>query len=316
MTLDRARFTRSIAAGLVAVSSTRPNMAGAQGLTKVVAASVVNDGGTAALYAVHAGLFRKAGLDVELQMFSSGGTATTAVLGGSAQFGFSSLITLLVAHDRGVPITLVASAGVITPDVPYSQFVVQKDAPYQTGRDLNGKTIGTPALKDLDTVAVQNWVDKNGGDSSTLRFIEMPAAVAVAAVEDGRIDGTELNTPTLTKALKSGKVRVLAQIFDAIAPRFLNTSWFTTNAYASAHGDVVARFAGVLAESGKYCNAHQSETIGLVAQNAKLDNDEIAGMTRVVFADGLKTSEIQPLIDLAAKYKLISKRFDAATFVI
>jgi NitT/TauT family transport system substrate-binding protein len=290
-------------------------MAGAQDLTKVIASSVVNDGGTAALYAVHAGLFRKAGLDVEIQIFSSGGAAAAAVLGGSAQFGFSSLTTLLTAFDHGVPITLVASAGVITPDVPYSQFVIAKDAPYKTGHDLNGKTIGTPALKDLDTVAVQNWVDKNGGDSSTLRFIEMPAAVAVASVEQGRIDGTELNTPTLTKALKGGKVRVLAQIFDAIAPRFLNTSWFTTNAYAKDHGDVVTRFSSVLSEAGKYCNAHQSETIGLVKQNAKLSDDDIAGMTRVVFADGLKTAEIQPVIDVSAKYKLISKRFDAATLI-
>ncbi len=222
---------------------------------------------------------------------------------------------MITAHDRGVPFTLVAPAGIVTPDVPYSQFVVRKDATFKTAADLNGKTIGCPALKDLDTIAIQNWVDQNGGDSKTLKFVEMPGPVAVAAVEEGRIDGVDLNTPSLTRALESGKVRVFAQIFDAIAPRFINTAWFTTADFANANQATVTRFAAVINDANKYCNAHHGETVALVAQNAKLDEKLVARMARITFSDALRPQEIQPLIDVAAKYKAISKVFDAKALI-
>jgi NitT/TauT family transport system substrate-binding protein len=267
------------------------------------------------LYAAHAGLFRKAGLDVELQVLTSGGAAAAAVAGGAAQFGLSSLIGVIIAHDRGVPFSLVAPAGVVTPDVVYSEFVVGKDTTWKTGADLNGKTVGTPALKDLDTIALQNWVDLNGGDSKTLKFVEMPGPAAVAAVEEGRIDGVDLNTPSLARALASGKVRAFAQIFNAIAPRFINTAWFTTTDYANANRDVVTTFAAVVADANKYCNAHHAETVALVAENSKLDESIVARMTRIPFADALRPAEIQPLIDVAYKYKAIAKPFDAQTMI-
>jgi NitT/TauT family transport system substrate-binding protein len=314
-TLDRATFVRSAAALAAGGAGVRWRPAAAAEPTPITVACVPNDGSTPALYAQHAGWFRDAGLDVTLQMFPSGAGSAAAIVGGAAQLGISSMITLLIAHDHGVPFTLVASSGVITPDNPYSQFIVRKETTYKTGRDFNGKTVGVPSLRDLDTIAIQNWVDLNGGDSKTLQFIEMPPPLAVVALEEGRIDGTEVTSPTLTMALNGGKVRVLAQIFSSISPRFLNTAWFTTVDYATTNPDVVKRFTAVLARAGKYCNAHQAETVPLVAQNAKLDEAQVAGMTRVVFADGLRPQEVQPLIDVAAKYKALSKDFSATDII-
>ena len=254
-------------------------------------------------------------MNAQLTVLTSGAAGASAVAGGAAQFGISSLVNIISAHERGVPFTLVAPAGIVTSDVPYSQFVVRKDAAIKTAKDLNGKTIGIPGLKDMDTVAIMNWADKNGGDSTTLKFVEMSGSVALAALEDGRIDGVDLNTPTLTRGLEGGKVRVLAQIFDAIAPRFANTAWFTTEDYAAKNRDVVGRFARVMTDAAMYCNAHHAETVAMVAQNAKLDEKLVGRMARITFADYLRAADIQPLIDVSAKYKTIAKTFDARTLI-
>jgi NitT/TauT family transport system substrate-binding protein len=289
--------------------------ASAQDLPAITLASLINDTATSALYAVNAGLFKKAGLNAQLQLLSSGAAGTAAVAGGAAQFGLSSLVNIISAHEKGIPFTLVAPAGVVTSDVPYSQFVVRKDAPIKTAKDLNGKTIGTPGLKDMDTVAIMNWVDKNGGDSATLKFIEMSGPVALAAIEEGRIDGADLNTPTLTRGLEGGKVRTLAQVFDAVAPRFCNTGWFTTDDYAAKNRDVVQKFARVMNDAAAYCNAHHADTVSMVAQNAKIDEKLVARMARITFGDYLRPAEIQPLIDVAFKYKTIDKAFDAKLLI-
>ena len=312
--MRRSPFLRSLASTALVAGSLRAP-ADAQDLPTITLATLINDTATSALYAAHAGLFRKAGLNAQLQVLSSGAAGAAAVAGGAAQFGLSSLVGIIAAHDRGIPFTLIAPAGVVTSDVPYSQFVVRTDSPIKTGRDLNGKTIGSPGLKDMDTVAIMNWVDQNGGDSKTLHFIEMSGSVALAAIEEGRIDGADLNTPTLTRGLESGKVRLLAQIFDAIAPRFSNTGWFTTTGYASKNRDVAERFARVMYEAGTYCNAHHADTVALVAENAKLDEKLVARMARITFGDYLRPAEIQPLINVAAKYNVIAKPFDARALI-
>ena len=312
--MRRSPFLRSLASTVLVAGSLRAP-AGAQDLPAITLATLINDTATSALYAVHAGLFRKAGLNAQLQVLSSGAAGAAAVAGGATQFALSSLVGIIAAHDRGIPFTLVAPAGVVTSDVPYSQFVVRTDSPIKTARDLNGKTIGAPGLKDMDSVAIMNWVDQNGGDSKTLRFIEMSGSVALAAIEEGRIDGADLNTPTLTRGLESGKVRTLAQIFDAIAPRFSNTGWFTTTDYAAKNRIVVERFARVMGEAGAYCNAHHADTAALVAENAKLDEKLVARMARITFGDYLRPSEIQPLINVAAKYNVIAKPFDARALI-
>lgn len=309
--MRRSPFLISLAA-----SALTARAAGAQTTPATITlGTLINDTATPALYATHAGLFEKAGLDVHLQVLSSGAAGAAAVAGGAVQFALSSLIGIIAAHDKGIPFTLVAPAGIATSDVPYSQFVVRTDSTIKNARDLNGKTIGAAGLGDLDTVAIENWVDQNGGDSKTLKFVEMPAPAALAAIVEGRIDGADLNTPTLTRGLESGKVRTLAQVFDAIAPRFENTGWFTTTTYADANRAVVQRFARVMADADAYCNTHHADTVELVAENAKLDPKLVARMARVTFGDYLRPADIQPLINVAAKYHAIAKPFDASALI-
>jgi NitT/TauT family transport system substrate-binding protein len=308
------RTALSAAATIAAGAGLLRRPAGAQE-TSITLATLINDTATAALYAAKAGIFKRYGLNAELQIMNSGAAAAAAIAGGAAQFGISSLVTLIEAHERRVGFTLVAPAGTVTSDVPYSQFVVRKDATWKTGRDFNGRLVGVPALKDLDSVAIMNWVDQTGGDSRTLRFVELPAVASVVAIEDGRIDGANLNTPTLTRALDGGKLRTLAQIFDAIAPRFTNTGWFTTSDYVAKNRGVVDRFARALRDSALYCNTHHAETVPMVAQNAKLDEALVARMPRITFGEFLTARDIQPVIDVAFKYKTIDKRFDAQELI-
>jgi NitT/TauT family transport system substrate-binding protein len=287
----------------------------AQDLPLIKLAAPANDTATSALYAVRSGMFKRAGLNVEITPMASGAAVASAVAGGAVQFGNSSLVTLIEAHAKHLPFSLVATSGMIETNVPYAAFVVRKDAPFKTARDLDGKTIATPALRDLNAISTMAWVDQNGGDSSTLHFIELSAAATLAAIADGRVDGGILGTPILTQGLQTGQVRVFAKAFDAVAKRFIHIGWFTTDDYAAKNPDVVARFARVMHDSAVYCNAHQPETVDMIAEFGKLDPDVVRRMARVTFAEYLTASEIQPLVDVAAKYKVIDARFDAQELI-
>lgn len=310
MRLSRTRFVTLLGSVVAA-----PRVVAAQDLPLIRLVTVTNDTVTAALYAERAGLFRSAGLNVALLPANSGAAASAAVAGGAAEFGFSSLVTLIEAHVRGVPFTLVAPAGQYTSDVPYAVFIVRKDAPFKTARDFNGKIMAVQALKDLNSIAMLQWMDVNGGDPKSIKFVELPLAAFAAAIEDGRVDGGNIGTPYLTMALDDGRIRTLAQIFDAIGKRFLIGAYFANADYVAKNREAVERFSRIIHDASLYCNAHHADTVAMVAAFSKVDEKIVGRMTRVTFPEYLSARDIQPLVDVAFKFKSIEKPFDAQELI-
>jgi ABC-type nitrate/sulfonate/bicarbonate transport system substrate-binding protein len=73
----------------------------------------------------------------------------------------------------------------------------------------------------------------------------------------------------------------------------------------------VARFARAVAEASVYTNAHPAETVDMVSKFTSVAPDDVAHMTRVTCGIKLDPKEIQPVVDVAVKYKVIPNRFDA-----
>src|SRR6185312_3111564 len=170
-------------------------------LTSIKVGLVPSDDITPVLYAVRSGMFKKAGLDVQLFPSSSGTAVAQAVVGGSYEIGKSSLVSLMNAHLRGLPLYLIAAGGVYDTSAPYAELVVAPDSRYKTGKDLDRKLIGVPALNDLNVVVADGWVDQHGGDSKSLKFLEIPNSAATAALGEHRIDAYVMLYPPLAAAL-------------------------------------------------------------------------------------------------------------------
>ncbi len=135
MKIRRSRAVALLAAPLALAG---PEPLRAQELPLVKIAAPANDTATSALYAIKAGLFRRAGLNVEIDPMNSGAAVASAVAGNAIQIGNSSLVGIIEAHAKGVPFTLVATSGMIESDV-LPAMVVKKDSLHRVARDLNGK---------------------------------------------------------------------------------------------------------------------------------------------------------------------------------
>jgi NitT/TauT family transport system substrate-binding protein len=267
------------------------------------------------LYAQKAGLFARAGLNVILDKSQSGAAAAAAVLSGSYDIAKSSLVNLMSAHVKGIPFTLIAPAGMWDDSTPFAQLLVLKDSPIHTAKDLNGKLLSVPALHDIGQVSDSAWVQQHGGDSSTLHFVEFPMSGASAALDTHRIDATTIVGPAMDAAMATGKFRSLGATFGAIAPHYLFSGWFTTKEWAAAHPDVVKRFLRVWAEAAAYANTHHDETEPLLAQFSLIPIEVLHKMTRGVYGTTLSAADIQPVIDVAAKYQMIDKAFPAQEII-
>jgi NitT/TauT family transport system substrate-binding protein len=283
----------------------------AQAPVTIRIATTADDNSTPILYGVQAGRFRAAGIDVQIQQVSNGSAIAAGVAGGAYDVGKASLTSILTSHLRGIPFTIVAAAGVYDTKAPYGTLLVAADSPIHTAKDLNGQTLGIGALQSIDEVGIDAWMDRNGADSKSLKYVEIPQSALQAAIEAHRIAGGVLNRPQLDNALAGGKVRTLYPIYDAIALSFMSSGWFTTTDWANAHADVLARFVRVVQESARYANAHHSETAPILAQFSGIQLEVIEKSPRAILGTSLSPALVQPVIDLAAKYGLLPRRFPA-----
>jgi NitT/TauT family transport system substrate-binding protein len=285
--------------------------AGQPALTTVRVAGVLSDELTPVLYAQKSGLYAKAGLDVQVIPAASGAAVSSAVLAGSYDIGKSSLISLMNAHLRGLPLVVIGGSGVYDPKNPYAQMVTAADSPINSAKDLTGKTIGVPSLNDLNVLAADLWLDKNGGDSRSVRYIELPNSTLGAALTEKRADAAVMTYPYLADVLESHAVKPLGAAYGAIANSFLITCWFVSSDWAAKHADAIHAFIDATDRAALYTNAHHAETAPLIAEITKIPLAVITKMPRSVSSTVLHLSDIQPLIDGSAKYKLIPQPFPA-----
>ena len=279
-------------------------------------AGVQTDDITPLVYAIKTGMFARAGLDVQSMATNSGAATSAAVASGTYEIGKSSLLSLMAAHLRNVPLTVIAAGVVHDTHNPFAELVVPANAPgFTTGKDFNGKTIATSALNDLSTVSVDAWIEKNGGDSKTVKYVELPVSAMMAAVVEHRVDAAFMLYPPLAEAMSSGKVRAVCAAYDAIAPFFVLSGWFTTTDYAEKHPDVIRKFVRVMYEASKYTNRHQSETAPMMSELTKVPMNIYQTMPRVGAATSTNLKDWQPLIDASAKYGVISRAFPAKDFI-
>ena len=254
-------------------------------------------------YAQENGFFDKAGLDVQVTVSTSTPAIAAAILSGTYDIAYSTVSTLATAHAKGLPVTIIAPSGMINGTAkPIAGIVVGSNSGIQTGKDFNGKTFGAAALNTLAEYVPRAWVDKHGGDSTTIKFVEIPFPAIPDALASGRIDGGYLVEPFLSIALKRNVARFLNTGDDAIAPVYLASCWYATTQWTKAHPDLVARFATAITDAGKWANANPAKVVPIVANHLKSDPDAVAATPRTVFADRLVAAQIQPWIDITARY--------------
>lgn len=252
-----------------------------------------NDSAGPTFYAEALGYYKSAGLNVTLNFANN---STAALAGGALAIAAMPVTLVAIARDKGVPFVMIAPLSLYVSTTPDHALIVLKDAPYRTAADLNGKTIGTRDLGNMSYFAARAWLDKNGGDSKSIRWYELSDPLDVAAMKAGRLDAASISEPALTPALRGGDVRVLAPVFDAIAPRFLVAGCVTTDAFAKAHPEVIRRYADAIARAAKWANANQAQSGAILEKYTHTPVPP--GAARALYGDRLRVAEVQPVLDL------------------
>jgi NitT/TauT family transport system substrate-binding protein len=299
---SRADALRSIAFATAAFG-TLGARAGAQARGALTVATLPSEAGAEIFYAQEMGFFSAAGIDVTIQTMTNGAAVASAVASGAVDIGFTTPISLALAHQKGIEFLTVAPGVLYTNAAPFSALFVAKDSPIKTARDLQGKVIAANGLGTLTEYGPRLWIDKNGGDATQVKFIELPFSGMVDALTNGRVDAAEIGEPEL--AVAAAKNRLLAYPMSAIASEFLFGVWFAATPWVKSHRDLVAKFAAAIRTTARWANqpVNQTRSGAILSQYTKIPTSVIATMTRARYGENLTPGLLQPVIDTAARYQ-------------
>jgi NitT/TauT family transport system substrate-binding protein len=307
----RARFLLAATAAMAAGTPVRPAFAD----DTLRIGALLLDNTAEVFYARELGMFKRAGLDVDITTFPSGGAAASALVGGAVDISIGDVLTVAEAHSRHVPLTYLAPATVYTKAFPAYALLVAVDSPIRAARDFNGKTVATNALKNILQVPTEAWIDNNGGDAKSVKFVEVPFPTMAPAILDGRVDAASISEPFITNALDSGKFRMISVSERNVAPEFMFSGWTTTTDYAAAHPDVIKKFVAVMLESARWGNANRPQSAQILVGVNKMPPEVAAKMLRSYYGEKLSPALLQPVIDAALKYGAIGNSFPASEII-
>jgi NitT/TauT family transport system substrate-binding protein len=284
-----------------------PRRAVAQAAIAMNVATTPNDAGAEVYYAADMGFFKRARLEVTITTINNGVTIAAGIVAGTFDAAQASVPSIASGHERGLPLVIIAPAATWSSSTVTTALVIAKSATMRTAKDLEGKTIAVNGV--LTQLGASAWLEKNGADLGTIKFLDLPYASMAPGLAAKRIDAAVLAEPDLDPALAT-EAKVLAAPYDAIAKEFLISAWFTTLDYAKGHPEALRRLERAILDAGRWANRNRARSGEILAKYTKVAVSP--DMVRVAYAERTSAALAQPLIDAAARYKALRATFPAS----
>ena len=257
------------------------------------------------------GIFAKHNIDLTMEQAQGGAAIVPAVVSGQYQFGFSNIVSLLLAQSKNVPVKAVANGNNSTGD-PAKDFgeLIVKDPAIRTAKDLEGRTVATNTLKNIVDTSVKDIVSKAGGDAGKVKFVELGFPDMAAALDAGRVQGIFVVEPFLSAALAKGWHAVGS--FADVDPNLVISLYFTSAQLVAQKPDLVKRFTAAMTESLAYAQAHPDAAKQVVTTYTNIKADAAAAMTLPKWSAGIDKASIDKMNQLMVTDGLLTSPADTA----
>ncbi|MFZ0161292.1 MAG: ABC transporter substrate-binding protein [Kineosporiaceae bacterium] len=262
---------------------------------------------------IQKGFFAAAGLEVTAKPAQGGAAVVPAVLSGEDQFGFSNVVSLLTARDKGLPLVSIAAGVSSTGDPAHdvNAVLVRKDSALRSAKDLEGRKVAVNSLNNIGDTTIKTAVAKAGGDPSKVTFVEMPFPDMPAQLEAGTIDAAWEAEPFRTQILTAGG-RILFDNLTETYPTLQISHYFTSRQTKDKDPAMVAAFVAAINTSMTYASSHPDEVRAVLATYTKISPDVAATMSLPLWPTALDRRSLTVVGTAAHSYGTLAKDPDVA----
>lgn len=212
-----AALVAALSLGLAACSSTDTGTGDATAAPpdanspRAVTIGALSISETAPLWAaVEAGVFAEHGLDVTVQPIQGGAQAMPALLNGDIDFSVGQPFGAMRASIQGLDVKIVANyAQSLAEGDDINSVVVGAGSDISSPADLAGKKVAVNSLGAAGDLTIMAAVEADGGDPSTVEFVEVAFPDAQAQLDAGNVDAAWVPEPFVSIIVGAGGARVV-----------------------------------------------------------------------------------------------------------
>ena len=261
---------------------------------------------TGALWAaIDAGIFEEHGLNVEVVPAQGGAQAIPALLSEDIQFAIGQPFGPIRADLQDLGIVIIGDyANSLADGTDVNAVVALGGSGIASPKDLSGKKVSVNSLGAAGDLTIRAAVDADGGDSSTIEFVEVAFPEAKAQLDAGTIDAAWVPDPFRGIILGAGGVSVVSP-YQAVIPGLTVLTNITTQKLIDEDPDLVADYSAAMAEALAYAADNEDAVRAAIATGLDIPAEAAAGITLPTFTWELDTKSIEELGELAVEYKVI-----------
>jgi NitT/TauT family transport system substrate-binding protein len=309
MVVSRRNFLLKLSVGIAALPFGR-GTSWAQTKSKLGYMKIVDS--AAMFMAMEKGFFKAEGLEIEPVPMAGGAVIVQGVTSGDLQFGWTNVISLYQAAVEGFDFKLIAGGATNVRGSNETHAIeVLKDAHIRGPKDLQGKTVAVNTLNNIVHVMAMAWVDKYGGNSTKVKFVEIPFPQMEPALIAGKIDAISVQEPFAAAAARRQEIRVLSNPWGDVLPKFLIASWFASEKWIQKNKATAQAFVRAINRGIDAVHADKEGMRAAMIKWSGLTPDMVGKIGYPLFEKGIAEKDLQGTIDLSTKYKLIPRPIKA-----
>ncbi len=261
---------------------------------------------TGALWAaIDAGIFEEYGLNVEVVPAQGGAQAIPALLSEDIQFAIGQPFGPIRADLQDLGIVIIGDyADSLADGTDVNAVVALGGSGIASPKDLSGKKVSVNSLGAAGDLTIRAAVDADGGDSSTIEFVEVAFPEAKAQLDAGTIDAAWVPDPFRGIILGAGGVSVVSP-YQAVIPGLTVLTNITTQKLIDEEPDLVADYSAAMAEALAYAADNEDAVRAAIATGLDIPAEAVAGIALPTFTWELDADSIKTLGDLAVEYTYI-----------
>lgn len=257
------------------------------------------------------GFFKKHDIELTLKQAEGGAAIVPAVMSKEYQFGFSNIISLLLAKSQGLPLKVVSNGNNSTgaDGKDFAGLYVRADSPIRSAKDLEGRTVAANTLQNIVDTSVRASVRKAGGDPKKVKFTALPFPDQPAALRNGQVDAVFVVEPFQQAVLENG-ARLIASSYVDAAPNLCVALYFTSEQLQQENPDLVKRFTDAMTESLSYADSHPDEVRQIITTYTKIDQATVAKLRLPKYPAEINRESVRTMADLAKEDGLLTDSVD------
>jgi NitT/TauT family transport system substrate-binding protein len=257
------------------------------------------------------GFFEERNIKLTLQPAEGGTETVPSVLSGNQQFGFSNVVTLLLAQAQGLPVKVVSngtnSTGAEGND--FGALMVAGNSQVQSVADLTGKKVAVNTFENVVELAVRASALKADVDPNSIEFVKLGFPEMPAALTDGRADAAFVVEPFQQIVLSQGG-RPIASSYVDTAENLSVAMYFTSEQLKAENPDLVTRFTEAMNESLAYADTHPDEVRAILPAYTKISADVIPNLVLPKWPAEINRESVEKIATLAEKEKILPNKPD------